>query len=130
MKSVTISGILFIVMAAYLILPALPVIDYLVNKEYIAKNLCVNKDKPRSCCKGKCHMVKQLQKTNQKSEKDPKNTSNRIQLKEFDEYILDNPRPHYLTIINIKHLAFNIPEPKQLASSAIFVPPKPAFQTL
>jgi len=130
MKSVTISGILFIVMTAYLILPALPVIDYLVNKDYIAKNLCVNKDKPKSCCKGKCHMVKQLQKTNQNSEKDPKNTSNRIQLKELDEYILDSPGRHYLTIINIKHLVFNISEPKQLAPSAIFVPPKPVFQTL
>ncbi len=129
MKSVIISGILLIVMAAYLILPALPVIDYLINKDYIAKNLCINKDKPKSCCKGKCHMVKQLQKTNQNSEKDPKNTGNRIQIKALDEYILDIPSHNYLAINSIKHLAFNTSEPEQPACSAIFVPPKPDFQS-
>jgi hypothetical protein len=129
MKSVTISGILLLVMAAYLIIPALPVIDYLVNKDYIAKNLCVNKDKPRSCCKGKCHMVKQLQKTNQNTEKDPKNTGNKLQIKELNEFILNTPSHNYLANISFKHLIFNILRPEQLVYSAKFVPPKPAFQT-
>ena len=129
MKSVTISGILLIVMAAYLIIPALPVIDYLVNKDYIAENLCINKDKPKSCCKGKCHLVKQLQKTNQNPEKEPKNTGNRIQINELDQYILDIPSKHYSAIFYIKYLFLNISEPEQTACSAIFVPPKPAFQS-
>ena len=127
MKSVTISGILLIVMAAYLIIPALPVIDYLVNKDYIAKNLCVNKDNPKSCCKGKCHMVKQLQKTNQNPEKDPKNTGNRIQFNELDQYILGIPAYHYLAINYIKHLIFNKSELILLLNSVkllfIFTPP-------
>ena len=81
MKNGIISGILLLVLSAYLIIPVLPVIDYLINKDYIAKNLCVNKDKPKSCCKGKCHMVKQLQKTNPNSGNDSKDTNKRIQLK-------------------------------------------------
>lgn len=114
----------------YLILPALPVIHYLINKDYIAKNLCVNKDKPRSCCKGKCHMVKQLQKTNQNSDKEPKNSSNWNQIKELNEFILNSPDHSYLAIITIKYLICNTLEPEQLAYSAIFVPPKPTIQTL
>lgn len=34
--------------------------DYLLNKEYIAKVLCINRDKPEMHCNGKCHLAKQL----------------------------------------------------------------------
>lgn len=33
---------------------------YMANKDYIAKVLCVNRDKPTMNCKGKCHLKKQL----------------------------------------------------------------------
>ena len=36
------------------------VINYQLNKEYIAKNLCENKNKPMMHCNGKCHLKKQL----------------------------------------------------------------------
>ena len=42
--------------------PLFPVIDYLLNKEYIAKNLCENRNKPKMNCNGKCHLMKQLKK--------------------------------------------------------------------
>lgn len=38
------------------------VADYLLNKDYIAKVLCVNRDKPEMKCNGKCHFAKQLKK--------------------------------------------------------------------
>jgi len=38
------------------------VADYLLNKDYIAKVLCVNRDKPEMKCNGKCHLAKQLKK--------------------------------------------------------------------
>jgi hypothetical protein len=38
-------------------------ISYAVNKDYIAKNLCENRDKPQMKCCGKCHLAKQLNKT-------------------------------------------------------------------
>ncbi len=124
MKSAFISGILLIVMAAYLIIPASPVIEYLINKDYIAKNLCVNKDQPKSCCKGKCHMVKQLQKTNPNTENDSKKTNNRIQFKELNEFIIDTPAHHYLAIISIRLVTYYLLKAEQLTCSAIFVPPK------
>jgi hypothetical protein len=41
---------------------ALVLVDYQVNKNYIATVLCVNRDKPASCCKGKCYLKKTLQR--------------------------------------------------------------------
>ncbi|MBK7181773.1 MAG: hypothetical protein IPH89_01945 [Bacteroidetes bacterium] len=40
--------------------------DYEMNKEYIAKNLCENKEKPKSTCNGKCHLAKELKKQDKK----------------------------------------------------------------
>ena len=55
--------ILFLLALFMLIKPALPVLDYVVNYEYISKVLCVNKAKPKLQCNGKCHLMKELAKT-------------------------------------------------------------------
>lgn len=127
MKNGIISGILLLVLSAYLIIPVLPVIDYLVNKDYIAKNLCINKDKPKSCCKGKCHMVKQLQKTNPNSDNDTKNTNKRVQLKELNDFIVNNPCRLRLEITSVTYQKYSISTYFELAGSAVFVPPKPGL---
>jgi hypothetical protein len=36
------------------------VLNYQINKDFISKNLCVNRDEPDSCCHGKCELKKQL----------------------------------------------------------------------
>lgn len=44
------------------------VAEYTVNKAYIAKNLCINKEKPTLRCNGKCQLMKKLaQEENQNS---------------------------------------------------------------
>ncbi len=45
-----------------LIKPIFPVIEYVVNYEYISKVLCENKAKPMMHCNGKCHLMKELAK--------------------------------------------------------------------
>ena len=127
MKNGIISALLLLVLSAYLIIPVLPVIDYLVNKDYIAKNLCINKDKPKSCCKGKCHMVKQLQKTNPSSDNDTKSTNKRVQLKELNDFIVNNPCRLKLEITSVNYQKYSIPTYFELAGSAVFVPPKPGL---
>ena len=42
--------------------PIFPVIEYVVNYDYISKVLCVNIDKPVLECNGKCHLKKELAK--------------------------------------------------------------------
>nr|WP_281299462.1 hypothetical protein [Flavobacterium limnophilum] len=48
-----------------LLKPVLPVIDYVVNYEYISTVLCENKAKPKMHCNGKCHLMKELAKTSE-----------------------------------------------------------------
>jgi len=55
----------------YLVLrPAIPVVDYVVNYDYIRTVLCINKTKPQLLCNGKCYLGKELAQTN-----DTQNTS-------------------------------------------------------
>ena len=48
----------FVIMAK----PIWPVVDYLVNYDYIVETLCENKDRPEMNCNGKCHLSKELAK--------------------------------------------------------------------
>ncbi len=124
MKSILVSSFLLIVLTAYLIIPVLPVIDYLIHKDYIAKNLCVNRNKPHSCCKGKCYLVKQLKKTSTNTEGESKNTEKRIQLKDTDEFLASKAWHSVLQKKNIHYLIFNSTNFQLLAVNAVFVPPK------
>ena len=51
--------------------PAIPFLEYIVNYDYVVKELCENKEKPALKCNGKCHLMKELAKTVE----DDKNTS-------------------------------------------------------
>jgi len=60
-----------------LIQPALPIIEYFVNYDYIASELCENRDKPILTCNGKCYLEKQVAQQldldhNQETPKPPK----------------------------------------------------------
>jgi hypothetical protein len=44
----------------------LVLINFAVNREYIAKNLCVNREKSDNCCKGKCELKKDLEEQEKK----------------------------------------------------------------
>ncbi|MGN6436491.1 MAG: hypothetical protein ACTHMM_08145 [Agriterribacter sp.] len=37
-------------------------LQYQLNKDFIAANLCENKEKPQLQCEGKCHLKKQIEK--------------------------------------------------------------------
>lgn len=41
--------------------PIAPLVDYVVNYDYISKVLCINKEKPELHCNGKCHVAKELE---------------------------------------------------------------------
>ncbi len=45
------------------------VIDYLVNTDFITETFCINKEKPKMKCNGKCHLSKQLKKDEEKKSK-------------------------------------------------------------
>ncbi len=44
--------------------PVLPVLEYYANYDYIAKELCINRDKPYLDCNGKCYLEKEISRLN------------------------------------------------------------------
>ena len=45
--------------------PIQPYLEYVLNQDYIAEFLCINKNKPKLQCNGKCHLVKEIEKQQQ-----------------------------------------------------------------
>jgi hypothetical protein len=56
---------------------------YRVNQDYIAKNLCENRDKPMLDCNGQCYLAKQLKAAEEKEQK-----SNSERLEKMPEVVL------------------------------------------
>jgi hypothetical protein len=108
-----------------LLKPVLPVLEYVVNYEYISKVLCVNKERPKMNCNGKCHLMKELAKTSENEKpisSDKKSSTQELEILFFEEF-----KP-----INISSIYFdNRPNPnnyysnfyRYLNSSPVFRPP-------
>ena len=60
---------------------------YELNKDYIAKNLCENKDKPQMKCCGKCYLRKQLKKVDD-NESPSKNAPSKVEKNEVAAFVL------------------------------------------
>ena len=46
-------------------------VNFEINREYIAKNLCINRDEPITVCGGKCYLQKQLEDQARKEQSNP-----------------------------------------------------------
>jgi len=101
MKSVLLVGLAFVVFFTSMARTVV-VADFLLNEEYIAKVLCVNKDKPAMKCNGKCHLAKQLQKQDN-TENSNKNIPVR-EVKEITGIVSQNvnwlPELHQTIVLN------------------------------
>lgn len=51
---------------------------YNMNRSYIAARLCVNKDKPKLHCNGKCYLAKKLKQEEEKEKKDEKQSQKNL----------------------------------------------------
>jgi len=51
----------------FLFKPVFPVLSYVVNYDYIIKELCENKSKPELECNGKCHLKAELAKASKEN---------------------------------------------------------------
>ncbi|MDD2798569.1 MAG: hypothetical protein PHV20_08260 [Bacteroidales bacterium] len=113
-----------IVLAIYIVRPILPYIEYAINKDYIAKNLCVNRDKPKSCCEGKCYLEKQIKKNSEPEESKEKNRTKKAEVKEINQFLSASDLVQLTTAAYIKLL--NKPETPVSTRylSSIFIPPE------
>ncbi|MES2689338.1 MAG: hypothetical protein V4658_02985 [Bacteroidota bacterium] len=96
---------------------------YLANKDYIAKILCINRDKPEMRCDGKCYLKDQLKKQESQDQKLP------ASLKELSETILFLTSP-LITSPKLDLLPFIVNYPPYILSVtaerafSIFHPPQ------
>ena len=62
--------------------PFWPVVEYVVNYDYIVNVLCENKDKPELQCNGKCYLMTKLAQETEQQKENPfgkKQSSSEIQ---------------------------------------------------
>ncbi|MCX7743538.1 MAG: hypothetical protein N2167_03135 [Flavobacteriales bacterium] len=98
---------------------------FISNRKEIAKTLCVNKDIPDSCCKGKCYLGSQLKKVDDPSQDTKQVPPLSIKLKEFaaELIIQENPFGFYeeIKIIIWPDINFKLLQPNLLP---FFHPPE------
>jgi hypothetical protein len=110
-------------MILYILRPVIPFIEYTVNKDYIIKNLCINRDKPKSCCEGKCHLNKELAKSDTSSET-TNDTTPKPRHKQFNEFLEIQIFSYQAFETNyFQHYYSQLGKENRIAS-AVFVPPK------
>ncbi len=65
------------------------ILNFQVNREYIAENLCEKKEIEDNCCKGSCHLEKELVKIEKEDNNSPANKQEPIKEKsENDSFFI------------------------------------------
>ena len=54
--------ILLFVYSSYVFRSVFPLVDYVINFNFIVSKLCEQKDNPENMCMGKCHLQKEMKK--------------------------------------------------------------------
>ena len=118
------SIICLIILVFYLIRPVLPYIEYAINKDYISKYLCINKDKPENLCDGKCYLHEQLKKNSEPVDADEDKNKKFVQYKKIEEHLKSDgifTTPFEKDILVISYYCPHIIDSY---ISSVFVPPK------
>ena len=93
----------------------------MLNRSYIAKNLCVNRDKPMMGCNGKCYLSKKLKEQEKQDQQAPVSKTEKFDIAPFfvpKTFLLENP------VSNLK-MEFFIKDDNIVSTfhSSIFHPP-------
>jgi len=57
--------------------------DFYLNRSYIAKNLCVNRDNPQMHCNGKCYLAKRIREQENPDRQSPTSKNDRFDVAPF-----------------------------------------------
>ena len=113
-----------VILILYLLRPAMPYIDYAINKDYIAKYLCINRADPHSCCKGKCYLEKQIGKSMEPNDSKDSNTNKKVQNEDVKEFLCTSVTGPKLFEANLTHPINAQSIITSSYISAIFIPPQ------
>lgn len=97
---------------------------YQLNKEYIAKVLCINRDKPQMRCQGRCYLAKKIKAQEEQERKAAANS-----MKAAQELVLfcgELSSFHYLPQFTASQpkLSWYLPSHPDSHPSDVFLPPK------
>ena len=106
--------------------PIVPIIDYLINYDYIAEQLCENRNKPILACNGKCYVAKEIEKILPVL---PIDNKSRIPIIDFEKYPVTTLFTCKYIVINHDGLqkskfAYSINEEVKSHIEFVFRPPK------
>jgi hypothetical protein len=76
-------------------------LDFLMNRNYIAKTLCVNQDKPQMHCKGNCYLARQMQEQQDENKQSGNTRKEKFEVQFFflpDETIINYVLPSIAVI--------------------------------
>jgi hypothetical protein len=97
--------------------------NFEINRSYIAKNLCINRNNPGSTCKGKCYLKKKL--TADKDQQQPA-SKNSVQKNSQPDLFLNKPLEIDVSIAKeliFHHSLYRFSDSQEFVKS-IFEPPK------
>ena len=80
-------------------------LDFLMNRNYIAKTLCVNQDKPQMHCKGNCYLARQMQEQQDENKQSGNTRKEKFEVQFFflpDETIINYVLPSIAVIYTPK----------------------------
>jgi hypothetical protein len=75
--------ILIVLMLSQTFSKWLVVIEYNLNKDFVAQKLCINKAKPKLNCHGKCQMMKRLAEEETQNSTNTTNNTSKIKIPEL-----------------------------------------------
>lgn len=124
MKHKIYSIIYLSILVFYILRPVLPFIEYSILKDYIVKNLCINRDNPESKCDGKCFLNDQLKKSTDPVDSDKDNNKKMAQRINIEDHLKTNELVTNPFQTIHKLVSFFDPGTTGSYSSPIFIPPR------
>jgi hypothetical protein len=97
-------------------------ISFKVNQDYIARVLCVNKDKPKLNCNGKCFLAKKLKQAEQAEQQKVLLKTLEVNLCCQDWYTFDFQRTAFVRVPQL--VSFYLLKPAFASPLSIFHPPR------
>lgn len=126
LKKLIISYSLVVLYFLAIFRPFLPIIEYYINYDYIAEQLCENRNKPILACNGKCYLAREIVETSAERPMDQSSTLPSIELEKIPLSTIPNLKNK---IINILILSFKEVNYKKKGKAfsvviSIFRPPR------
>lgn len=117
-------NLLIIIALTVILRPALPVVDYIINYDYISEVLCVNKDRPELECNGKCYLMQSLAKAAEKENDQKKDNSvKKVEIPTLFNETIDAPKLQVAVDSHSDNFPDGADQYKHLDSSNFFHPP-------